>query len=62
LILGPEPGLNGLFDVLKRLGLIFALRDTAGQRQALSDDPAVFGFLECYVKQHEVPPFALSGA
>lgn len=42
LILGPKPGSDGFFNVFQRFFFVPTLRDAAGQRRTLRDDPAVF--------------------
>jgi hypothetical protein len=52
LIFGPQPCLDGFADILERLFLVPALRDASRKSGALSHNPAIFSFLESYVKQH----------
>ena len=52
LVFGPQPRGDRFFDVGEGVLFVFALRYTAGQSRAFSDDPAIFGLGERDVKYH----------
>ena len=53
LVLGPEPGPNGLLDILERFLLVLPLGDASGQSRTLRNEPAFLVFLESHVKQQD---------
>ncbi len=46
LVLGPEPGGNGLFDVVEGFLLVPSLGDAAGEGGYFGNDPAILGVVE----------------
>lgn len=55
LILRPHPARNGLANIPDRLFLVPALRNAAGQRGALGDDPSVLSGSQNDMQGHEFP-------
>ncbi len=56
MIFGPEPGGDGLLDIVQGLFFVPALGDTAGEGRTLDHEPAVFVLFQGHMKNHGSAP------